>query len=98
MPAPSYGTFVKDGDAKIAYSPADVITLQFDGWRLEDGPPTHEPSDPTEDDGPVPPPKGGAGSGRDAWAEYATAHRVPLTDGARDDIIAALDAAGVPTE
>jgi hypothetical protein len=46
------------------------------------------------------PPRGGAGSGRDAWAAYATAHGVEVTEdmASRDDIIAALDKAGVPTE
>jgi hypothetical protein len=46
-----------------------------------------------------PPPKGGAGSGADVWAAYASDNDVTVPDGAsRDDIIAALDSAGVPTE
>jgi hypothetical protein len=45
------------------------------------------------------PPKGGAGSGKEAWADYAKANGVDVPDDAtRDDIIAALDKAGVPTE
>lgn len=45
------------------------------------------------------PPKGGAGSGVEAWAAYAAAHDVDVPAGAnRDDIIAACTAAGVPTE
>lgn len=54
----------------------------------------------TADEGtPSPPPKGGPGSGKDAWVAYAAASNVDI-DGAetRDDIVAALDAAGVPTE
>lgn len=48
---------------------------------------------------PVPPPKGGAGSGVAKWREYADATGVQVDDEAsRDDVIAALDAAGVPTE
>lgn len=44
------------------------------------------------------PPRGGAGSGREAWADYA-AGRVPITeDMTRDDIIDALEEASVPTE
>jgi hypothetical protein len=45
------------------------------------------------------PRKGGAGSGKDAWAAYAAAKGVQVPDDAtRDDIVTALDAAGVPTE
>lgn len=46
------------------------------------------------------PPKGGPGSGRPAWAEYAMANGVVVTDEmrSRDDIIAALALAGVPTD
>jgi hypothetical protein len=42
------------------------------------------------------PPRGGAGSGRDAWAAYAAEKGVTVPDDAsRDDIIAALVEAGV---
>jgi hypothetical protein len=45
------------------------------------------------------PNRGGPGSGRDAWAAYAAAHSVEVAEGmSRDDIIAALDAAGISTE
>lgn len=45
------------------------------------------------------PPKGGPGSGRDAWAAYAAEHDVEVpADASREDIVAALDAADVPTE
>jgi hypothetical protein len=44
------------------------------------------------------PPKGGPGSGRDAWAAYAEANDVDVTDEMnRDDIIAACEAKGVAT-
>lgn len=44
------------------------------------------------------PPKSGTGSGRDAWAAYASAYSVDVTDDmSRDDIFAALDEAGVTT-
>lgn len=49
---------------------------------------------------PEPPPKGGKGSGLDDWLAYA-AHfpQVPLPeDPSRDDVIDALDEAGVRTE
>lgn len=49
-------------------------------------------------DGEVPP-KGGAGSGKDAWAAYAASRGVEVDeDATRDDIVAALESAGVPTE
>jgi hypothetical protein len=45
------------------------------------------------------PPKGGAGSGKDAWKAYADSLGVAVDDDAtRDDIVAALEAAGHPTE
>lgn len=45
-----------------------------------------------------PPPKGGPGSGKEAWVAYA-AGKVEVTEEmTRDDIIAALTSAGVPTE
>ncbi len=51
------------------------------------------------DNGSEAPPKAGKGSGKDAWADYAAANDVDVPDDAsRDDIIAALDAAGVSTE
>lgn len=45
------------------------------------------------------PPQSGRGSGKDAWAAYAEAHGVTVDeDATRDQIIADLEAAGVPTE
>lgn len=44
--------------------------------------------------GDVPPPKNGAGSGRDAWVAYANSKNVAFADDAsRADIIAAVEAA-----
>lgn len=41
------------------------------------------------------PPRAGQGSGREAWAEYAAALGLEVADGdTRNDIIAAVDAAG----
>lgn len=52
-----------------------------------------------EGGGDDPPPKGGPGSGRDAWAAYAAEHKVDVpADATREDIVSALDAADVPTE
>lgn len=45
------------------------------------------------------PPKSGKGSGDEAWRSYAASNGVEVDDDAkRDQIIAALDEAGVPTE
>jgi hypothetical protein len=45
-----------------------------------------------------PPPKAGQGSSKAAWEKYATDRGVHVDeDATRDSIIAALDAAGVPT-
>jgi len=46
-----------------------------------------------------PPPKGGAGSGAPAWRAYAAKKGVEVAeDASREDVVAALEAAGVPTE
>jgi hypothetical protein len=48
---------------------------------------------------PAPPPRAGAGSGRDAWADYARANEFDVAgDAKREDIIDALEAAGIPVE
>lgn len=45
------------------------------------------------------PPQAGAGSGRDAWADYAEQHGVDVDeDWKRDQIIDACKKAGVPVE
>ena len=56
-------------------------------------------ADSGKDDGGGIPPKGGPGSGKDAWVAYAAEHDVEVpADATREDIVAALDAADVPTE
>jgi len=60
-------------------------------------PSTVKGSDEDGQDGP--PPKGGAGSGAPAWREYAAKHNVEVAeDASREDVVAALTEAGVPTE
>ena len=45
-----------------------------------------------------PPPRNGSGSGVDAWADYSRRHGVEVpAEAKREDIIAALDTAGVRT-
>lgn len=64
----------------------------WDGAELSPSP-TH----PVVEDGP--PPKGGAGSGAPAWREYAAKRNVEVPENAsREDVVAALEAANVPTE
>lgn len=66
--------------------------------------PPHPPPTSTGDDtvpDPVKiPPRRGTGSGRDAWAAYAAANGIEVTDDlkSRDDIIAALELVGIPVE
>lgn len=46
-----------------------------------------------------PPPKAGRGSGKDAWSAYADSVEVTVDgEATRDDIIAAIEAAGHPVE
>lgn len=80
------GYTLVDGDlgVQVATGPADGVTPTAPG---------------TPAGGPAAPPKSGAGSGRDAWAEYAAARGVTVPEGAsRDDIVGALESAGQPTE
>lgn len=97
-----HGTFEKDGQVRHAYTPADVVDLKFHGWtRVEDAPVDTSEAVAVVDsvDAPAVPARTGAGSSRDEWADYATAHNVVVADDAkRSDIIAALEAANVPTE
>lgn len=67
-------------------SSGPVIT----GIRSDNGPVTTVP----------PPPLGGPGSGRDAWAAYAATQGVTVTDDmrSRDDVVNAVKAAGKPIE
>lgn len=64
------------------------------------------PPEPVDDPAPAtsaapvgtPPPRNGKGSSRAAWAAYATSNGVtPAEDDQRDEIIDALDEAGIPT-
>jgi hypothetical protein len=103
-----------DGRPWNAESEAEAFSLQTGhGYRRLDtatqNPPSGGATDPTVDNatgtasttdgGPTPPPRNGAGSGRDAWAEYAQAKGVTVDDGtSRDGIISALEGAGVATE
>ena len=73
----------------------DEVARQIGAHAFEDG--VHPLGDkPAASDGP--PPKAGAGSSADAWAAYADGKVDVPDDAKRDEIIAALDAAGIATE
>ena len=80
------------------------LIINPDVWDDED--PAPEPEDVEEPEAlqapqadPDEPPRAGKGSSRDAWAAYAAGHGVTADDDAsRDDIIAALVAAGKISE
>lgn len=88
--------------------PRDVVVLiqRLDVWASEED--TAEAAALLEDvttpdvesaEGGSEPPRAGAGSGRDAWAEFAAGHHVPVGDeDKRDDIIVKLADAGVIDE
>jgi hypothetical protein len=58
--------------------------------------PVSEPAPDDQPDLPGPPPRAGRGSSLPAWAGWATAAGVTVTDGmSRDDIITACQTAGV---
>lgn len=63
-------------------------------------PPSTEPTDESESDGP--PPKAGRGSGRDVWLAYAVkatgTDEAAFSDLSRDEIVEWLEAEGIPTE
>jgi hypothetical protein len=83
-------------------APELVIELAFDGGSPAgpEGPPAPPIDDPgNKTEGRlVPPPRNGKGSGTDAWHAYAGHAGVEVpADATRDEVIAALDAADVPT-
>lgn len=100
-----YGTFTKNEQTRLAYTPVEAVQLCAEGWQRTSDAPVDTTAAVLEVEvasgSPAVsvPPRGGAGSGRDAWADYASAHNVDVADDAsRDDIINALDEVGIPTE
>ena len=80
-----YTVYGEDGAVHLAGTPhsKELAGLFKDGDHLWSDVPT----------------RSGAGSGREAWVAYAEQSGVTFEDDAtRDEIVAALDAAGVPTE
>lgn len=91
---------LQPGDEVTAGDGSEGVVVGGTIDEVKDESDTQEgPSDPggeqTDDDGP--PPQGGAGSGRDAWAQYAAARNVEVSEtDSRDDIVAAVKKAGYP--
>jgi len=91
---------------------AGLVEADLPGWAVEqiqnpnvwveDAAPAAAPVDPAAavvDEGDAPPPKSGPGSAKAAWVAYAQSHGVEVEDDAtRDDIVAAVAAAGVAVE
>lgn len=105
---------VNDAGGIIAGGEHGEVDAEFDGTSTalatgaliwDDAVPEADDHAPAPDEGQErvfvgsPPPRSGAGSSTDAWRAYATDNRVTAADDAsREDIITALDQAGVPTE
>lgn len=103
------GRTVADGVNVLLRDPASGATVLFSGgdeppdWaQAQVTNPAVWAPEPEVGDQPAaegPPPKAGRGSSDEAWAAYAASQDVEVPEGAkRSEIIAALAAAGVPTE
>lgn len=90
---------VSGGDGFKIYGPGDDVP---DEHAAMIGDHAWEDGDAAEDGGegggaPAIPPRGGPGSGQDAWLAYAQSLGVDVADDtSRDDIVAAVEAAGHP--
>jgi hypothetical protein len=74
----------------------DVISPDSHVWEQDTDPETTSESDTGGGSTPEPPPRAGKGSGRDAWAAYAVSLGFEVDDDhGRDQIIAAIEAAGL---
>jgi hypothetical protein len=81
----------------IRVFPGGVAARMLAGWAPVEPEPLAEAVAEMPVEGP--PPKGGAGSGVDAWAAYAASRGVEVPDGAtREQIQSLLRDAGVPVE
>jgi len=88
-----HGTFTRGDRTRVARSAAEATRLAWDGWRRTGN------ADPEviPETAPSAPPRNGAGSGLEAWKEYAGWAGVAIPDGAtRDEVIATLEDAGKP--
>lgn len=95
---------VYEGADVIVYRPGDEVRPEHRGQITAPGVWMDEPGDEREPELRVPA-KSGPGSGKKAWAEYAVSAASDRDmnidipgDASRDEIIAALAEAGIPTE
>lgn len=90
------------GDALPDWAVAAISNPDVWAERGDSPDPEPEPKAPAAPVQPAtggPPPKGGAGSGAPEWRAYAARKDVEVPEDAnRDQVIAALTEAGVPTE
>lgn len=87
--------------AEVERLQAENLQLHSDKQQLIEEVNRLRGTTPGADGAPEPPPRGGAGGGRDAWAEYAShfTDKVTITeDDKRDEIIDKLEKAGVRVE
>lgn len=100
------GVFVGPGEVPPEVAALITNPAAWEGGQvpaMQSAPDSPAPEVP-EPDGPGappmdPPPKAGRGSSVEAWAAYAAANGVEVpADAKRDDIVAALAAAGVKVE
>lgn len=100
--AEGVNVFTDDGRLLLAGAEVDEADARTFGAHVFEGGVHPFPDEADDDEGGEldgVPAKGGPGSGTKLWAAYAAEHKVDVPEGAsRDEIIAALEAAKVPTE
>lgn len=99
---------VYDGADTIVYRPGDEVRPEHRAQITAPGVWVDEPGEDLQEDKPEGlsiPPKAGPGSGKKAWAAYAVdasaaqGMKIDIPgDATRDEIVAALTEAGIPTE
>ncbi len=83
------------GDEPPEWAYGQITSAELWEGGVVPEPVEHAPSAPADGS---PPPRGGAGSGLGPWQQYAAAKGVTVQpEATREDIIAACEAAGVPT-
>jgi hypothetical protein len=86
MSEQNYGHFRRGETIRTATSPKEAVKFRFDGWEEVELVDVEIP------------PRVGKGSSREAWAAYAEASGVEVPeDATRQDVIDALEKAGVAT-
>lgn len=80
------------GDVPPEWAAKKIVNPK--AWAEDSAPAERAPRDPS-----TVPPMSGSGSGMADWTAYAEAHNVDISEAkTRADVVALLDAAGVPTK